>query len=55
MRLKDPMPGDMTPRTWAAIEHKCIEGDNDCSADVDMIFINISDLVNRKNSGNVDQ
>ena len=53
MRLKDPMPGDMTPRTWAAIEDKCIEGDNDCFADVEKlatykIFINTSHLVNRK-------
>ena len=60
MRLKDPMPGDMTPRTWVAIEEKCIEGDNDCSGDVKkiatcIIFINASHLVNRKNSGNVDQ
>ena len=54
------MPGDMTPRTWVAIEEKCIEGDNDCSGDVKkiatcMIFINASHLVSRKNSGNVDQ
>ena len=41
------MPGDMTPRTWAANEDKCIEGDNDCCADVDMILINTSHLVNR--------
>ena len=45
----------VTLRTWAAIEDKCIEGDNDCCADVDMIFINTSHLVNRKNSGNVNQ
>ena len=52
MRLQGPLSGAMTPRTWAAIEEKWIDGDNNCSADVEklptnMIFINTSHLVNR--------